>query len=419
MFERTVLSNGLKVLTAFMPHTRSVSIGFFVATGSRYEDDELAGASHLLEHVLFKGSAKRPEPQLISGAIESVGGVLNASTDREATIYYAKVGRDHFGLALDVLADMVTDPVFDDDEIDRERRVVIEEISMTYDQPDALADILMDEALWPEHAMGRDIAGTKESVMNIPKDGLVGYFNQQYCPKNVVLAVAGSVTHDQVTQAAESLLGSWAGGLPLTSKPFSPIPGVRIKLASRDTDQAHLCLAVDGVKNTAQDRYAFDMLNAILGEGMTSRLFLEVRERRGLAYEVHSSSIHYRDCGALVVYCGVDASKVDGAIEAILGEFGKLRESVPAADLSKSVEYAVGRLDLRLEDTRAVMGWIGGQELMKGNVLTPENVVTDLRAVTAGEVAEAAVRYLNPNGYRLAVVGPFSSDDIFRRAIGA
>ena len=418
MHERTVLSNGLRVLTGTMPHTRSVAIGIFVGAGSRYEEEAIAGASHYLEHVLFKGTERRPEPQMISGAIESVGGILNASTDREATIYYSKVARGHFPLALDVLSDMVLHPLFAPDEVERERGVIIEELAMTYDQPDAYADLLIDQTLWPTQAMGRDVGGTRETVGAISRRALMDYHSRQYVPSNVVVSIAGNIEHDDVVALVDEHMGAWEGGDPLTWERVRPTNGgERINLGHRRTDQAHICLAVDGVSSEAEDRYAVDMMNVVMGEGMTSRLFMEIRERRGLAYEVHSSASHYRDCGAMVVYCGVDTAKVDGAVRAVVDELDKMRDGVSDEELSRAVEYAVGRLDLRLEDTRAVMGWMGGQELLHERVLTPDEVVATLRAVTPDEVRRAANTYLG--GYRLAVVGPYRSEARFRKLIAS
>ena len=418
MYERTVLPNGLRVLSSTMPHTRSVSVGIFVGAGSRYEDEVAAGASHYLEHVLFKGTERRPEPQMISGAIESVGGILNASTDREATIYYCKVARDHFPLALDVLSDMVRHPLFASEEVERERGVIIEELSMTYDQPDAYVDLLIDQALWPEQAMGRDVGGTKETVGAISRQALIDYHACQYVPNNVVISVAGNIEHDEVLARIAEVTGDWQAGEPLGWEPVrSASGGVRVNLGTRKTDQAHICLAMDGVPNTASDRYAVDMMNAVMGEGMTSRLFMEIRERRGLAYEVHSSSSHYRDCGALVVYCGVDTAKANDAVKSVVGELEKMRAGVSEEELSRAVAFATGRLDLRLEDTRAVMGWMGGQELLRDEVLTPDEVVAGVRAVSTEDVGAAANTYLGDGGYRLAVVGPYRSEERFRKLI--
>ncbi|MEX2599225.1 MAG: pitrilysin family protein [Dehalococcoidia bacterium] len=420
MYERSVLPNGLRILTSTMPHTRSVSTGIFVGAGSRYEDDASAGVSHFLEHILFKGTERRPEPQMISGAIESVGGMFNASTDREATIYYAKVARDHFPLAIDVLTDMVRHPLFAPDEVERERGVIIEELNMTYDQPDALADLLIDEALWPGHPMGRDIGGTKESVTGLSRQAIIDYYARQYVPSNVIVSVAGNVRHEEVVALVDEALGDWKGGEPIGWQPVSqPSPGVQVNLGKKKTDQAHLCLALHGVSTTHADRYSVDMLNTMLGEGMTSRLFMEVRERRGLAYEVHSSSMHYRDTGAMVVYCGTDLTKVDGAVQAVLQEFARIRDEVPEDELRRAIEFAVGRLDLRLEDTRAVMGWLGGQELLRDAVSTPDEVVAELRAITPERVRGAARAYLDTADAKLSVVGPYRSDARFRKLLAA
>lgn len=402
-----------------MPHVRSVSTGLFVGAGSRYEDEPIAGASHFIEHMLFKGTRKRPEPSLISGAIESVGGVLNAGTDREATVYYTKVARSHFDIALDVLADMYTSPLFAPSEIERERGVIIEELAMTYDQPDAFADLLIDQALWPDQPMGRDVGGTRETVGAITRGQLIDYHNRQYVPRNTVVAVAGNIAHDEVVAKAEALLGGERTAGTLRMHPVRPAAGTRVEVGSRKTDQAHVCLAVDGPPANAPDQYAADILSTVLGEGMTSRLFLELRERRGLAYDVHSSSLHYADCGAFVITCGVDTANVDAAISAVLDELGKLQREVTEEELSRAVEYALGRLQLRLEDTRAVMSWLGGQELLREEVRTPDEVVEDLRKITAAQVTEAARRYFGSGAYRLSVVGPYRSRARFQRLLAA
>jgi predicted Zn-dependent peptidase len=418
VFDRTVLSNGLRILSSTMPHTRSVSVGIFVGAGSRYEDDPIAGASHYLEHVLFKGTERRPEPQMISGAIESVGGIMNASTDREATVYYAKVARDHFPLALDVLSDMILHPLFAEHEIERERGVIIEELSMTYDQPDAYVDMLIDEVLWPKQAMGRDIGGTRETVGAISRQALMDYHKVQYVPGNVVVAVAGNVTHEEVVNLVGEQMGSWRDGEPLTMKPVKRnLEGPVVSLGNKKTDQAHICLALDGVSADSDDRYSLDMMNAVLGEGMTSRLFMEIRERRGLAYEVHSSSMHYKDCGALVIYSGVDTTKAEETITAMIDELQKMTQGVSEEELNRSIEFAVGRLDLRLEDTRAVMSWIGGQELLRSEVLEPDEVVTALRCITTSEVMKAAKTHLTSGKLRLAIVGPYRSGARFKKLL--
>ena len=419
MYERTVLPNGLRILSSTMPHVRSVSTGLFIGAGARYEDEPVAGASHFIEHMLFKGTQKRPEPRLISGAIESVGGVLNASTDREATVYYTKVARGHFDIALDVLADMYASPLFAPPEIERERGVIIEELAMTYDQPDAFADLLIDRALWPDQPMGRDVGGTRETVGAITRDQLVEYHRRQYVPHNTVAAVAGNIAHEEVVDRVAALLGRERTSATLPMHPVRPVAGTRVEVGNRKTDQAHVCIAVDGPAANAPDQYAADILSTVLGEGMTSRLFLELRERRGLAYDVHSSALHYADCGAFIINCGVDTANVDAAIGVVLDELRALQREVTEDELTRAVEYALGRLQLRLEDTRAVMSWVGGQELLREEVRTPDEVVEDLRKITAAQVREAARRYFGAGAYRLSVVGPYRSRTRFERLLAA
>ena len=420
MYESTVLANGLRVLTSEMPHTRSVSLGVFFGAGSRYEKDKDAGLSHFLEHMLFKGTKRRPEAQMISSAIESVGGMLNASTDREMTVYWIKVAQDHFPLALDLLSDMVLNASLDPDELERERSVILEELAMTYDQPDALAFLLIEQTLWPGQPMGRDVGGTKESVQAITREALVAYRGRQYVPNNAVFVVTGNMGHHQVVEAVEAQLGQWAPGTPLEWYPAQPpANGTQVAVEHRKTDQAHLCLAFPGLSAEDPRRYALNLLNTVLGEGMSSRLFVEVRERQGLAYEVHSSASHYRDCGSIMVYSGVAPSKVDAAMGAILGELDRIREGVSKEELSKAKEFVSGRLLLRMEDTRAVMAWLGVQELLRNLVRTPDEVVELMRQTTVAQVREVGQALFTSEAYRLAVVGPFRSDTRFRRLLAA
>ena len=420
MYEQSTLPNGVRVLSSTMPHTLSVSVGIFAGAGSRYEEDDLAGASHFLEHMLFKGTSRRPEPAMISGAIESVGGVINASTDRELTVYWTKVARDHFALAVDLLSDMVLCSTMAPDEMERERKVILEELAMTNDQPDARADQLIDEILWPGQPMGRDVGGSRESVQGITRDDLISYHRRQYVPNNMVVAVAGNVSHQEVVDTVHQHMGELSPGTPLDwFRAQPPGSGAQVALEHRRTDQAHICVGFPGVSSTDPLRYPLDILNTVLGGGMTSRLFQEIRERQGLAYSVHSSAFHNRDCGGVVVYCGVDPAKVNAAVTAILGELAKLRDGLSEEELHRAVEFVTGRMLLRLEDTRAVMSSMGSQELLLGEVRTPEQVVEEFRAVTMEQVMEAASTLLVPESYRLAVVGPFRSDARFRKLMAA
>ena len=418
MFQKTLLDNGLRVVTSTMPHTRSVSVSFFVGAGSRYESDELAGVSHFLEHMLFKGTARRPTAQQIAEEIEGVGGVMNAATDKELTVYWAKVGHQHFERCLDVLADALLHSQLVPDEIEKERQVIIEELAMTEDNPAELAGLLIDEVLWPNQPLGRDVGGSKRSVSSLSREQICAYVDQQYVPENTVLAVAGNVEHDVVVSQAREHLGAWQRG-PF-GPPYPALDGqqaVRVGLKSKKTEQTHLCLAVPGYSADHPDRYALDVLNAVLGEGMSSRLFLEIRERLALAYDVHSWVSHFRDAGCAVIGAGVDPKKVEPTIKAILGELDRLDAGVPESELHKAKEFIKGRIQLRMEDTRAVSSWLGGQELLRNEILSVDDVLNVIDRITGDDLSRVSSQLFRPDRLNLAVVGPYKSEDRFARML--
>ncbi|MAQ53302.1 MAG: peptidase M16 [Chloroflexi bacterium] len=407
MYQSSVLDNKLRVLTSTMAHTQSISMVICVGAGSRYESDELAGVSHFIEHLPFKGTESWPTARAVSEAIEGVGGVMNASTDREMTVFWCKVARLHYKTAFAVLMDMVLNSRLDPEEVEKEREVIQEELRMTYDQPSYRVDLLIDEAMWPDQAMGRDVGGTLETVADIQQKDIREYMHQQYNPANTVVAVAGNVTHEEVVGMLAETTRDWK---PLESLDWEQatdnVEGPLVKVERRHSDQTHLCLGVPGLSLTHPDRYAFNLMNTILGDGMSSRLFLNLREEQGLAYDVHSSSSNYRDTGALVVYCGVEPSKTNDAVKTIVKEFQGMHQAPSEQELNKAREYSKGRLLLRMEDTRAVASWLGAQELLQDSVRTPEEVVESLDAVTPADIARVAKNFLNDDKMRLAVVGP-------------
>jgi len=407
MYQRSVLDNKLRVLTSTMQHTQSVSIVICVGAGSRYESKELAGVSHFIEHLPFKGTENWPTARAVSEAIEGVGGVMNASTDREMTVFWIKVSRLHYKTAFAVLMDMVLHPRLDPDEVEKEREVIQEELRMTYDQPSYRVDLLIDEAMWPDQAMGRDVGGTLETVAGIQQKDIREYMHQQYNPANTVVAVAGNVTHEEVVDMLAETTKDWK---PLESLDWEPAvdntEGPLVRIERRRSDQTHLCLGVAGMSLSHPDRYAFNLMNTILGDGTSSRLFLNLREEQGLAYDVQSTTSNYRDTGALVVYCGVEPSKTNDAVKTIVQEFQGMHEVPSEQELNKAREYSKGRLLLRMEDTRAVASWLGAQELLQNSVSTPEEVVSFLDAVEPSDIARVATDLLNDEKMRLAVVGP-------------
>ena len=328
--ERVVLENGVRVLTSVIPHTHSVSMAVIIGAGSRYESDELAGVSHFLEHLPFKGTKLWPTAQEVSEAVEGVGGILNASTDREMTVYWCKVPSTHFQKSLGLLTDMVLHPILDPAEIEKERLVVLEELRMSKDHPNYRADILIDDALWPNQPMGRDVGGSEESVTALTLQQITSYKNHQYNPANTVVTVAGNISTDEVVSNLEQKFRDWK---PSDSLPMLGVQkndsASKLRVERRKTEQAHVSIGLPSIDINHPQRYALTLMNVILGEGMSSRLFLELRENRGLVYDIHSSVSYFRDCGSLVTYCGVEPKNCPQAIEVILDQLALLKEGVP------------------------------------------------------------------------------------------
>ncbi len=416
MVQKTTLDNGLRILTSPMPHTRSVSIGFFIGVGSRYESDEQSGVSHFIEHMLFKGTEKRPVARDIAVAIEGIGGIFNAGTGTESSLYWIKVAQPHLDIAIDVLVDMLRHSKFDPAELDRERRVIIEEINLTLDTPAGLVHLLINDLIWPKHPLGRDVAGSKESLSALGREDLLAYLNRHYQPSNTVVSVAGNVEHEAVVGKMVACLDDWATSDPPSYRPAEDNQtDVRLRIHRKETEQSHLCLSVPGIRRDHPDRFKLRMLNTVLGEGMSSRLFTEIREKRGLAYSIYSYFSAMHDTGAVGVYAGVDPGRIEDAIKAILGEWDRLRqESVPADELTKAKEFVKGRLLLQMEDSFSVAAWVGRQEVLSPEVLTVDEVVQAVEAVTAADIQRVAQNLFQGEKLNLAVVGPFEDGEGFR-----
>ncbi len=418
-YRKTCLDNGLRILTQEMPHTYSVSAALLCGAGSRHESGDLAGISHIVEHMLFKGTPRRPTAKEVAEAIEEVGGMMNAGTEKEITSYWAKVTSAHRVLALDLLGDITRRSKFEAGELAKERKVIVEEIHMSDDVPSEQVHLLMDQLLWPGHALGRDIAGTAETVSIIQLPEVLSYYHRCYVPNNFVVAVAGAVRHDDVIEECKRLFGDWPPGNPMTFAPapvFARHPQVDIKY--KETEQAHVCVGAEGLPRTHPDRRAQDVQNLILGGGMSSRLFLEIREKRALAYDVHSFVEHLSDTGATVVYAGTDPDQVVGCVEAILEELDRLRNDlVPEAELRKAKEYFKGRMLLGMEDSSSITSWLGAQELLNCHIQSIEDVMREIDAVQAEDVRRVARRCLHPDLLRMAVVGPFKDESPLRALV--
>ncbi len=404
-----------------MPHTRSAAVQFYVSVGARHEEPGIAGISHFLEHMVFKGTEKRPNPVQISEAIEGVGGSLDAATDHEQTNYRALVPSNYLATGLEVITDMLRNPRLLASDVEKERAVIIEEISSTQDSPGEMVDLLFDETLWPEHALGRDVAGTKKSVRHSKERHLRAHLETNYRPDRIVISVAGNIRHGDVVQEVERLWGDAEPADADENRERTLVPpvvearGPEVKVQKKRTEQVNLIVGVPALSYTHPERYTQDVLDALLGGGMSSRLFVEVRENRGLAYAVSSFVRSYSDAGAFGVHAAVDNTQIEQALQAIMGEMGRIRgESVPEVELRKVKEYIKGHTLLSLERSGYVAHWNGWQELTLGRVQEVDEVLDCIEAVEAHHVGELAARLFREEHLRLAVVGSRKSEDDLR-----
>jgi predicted Zn-dependent peptidase len=418
-FARSTLDNGIRLLTANVPHVRSVTICFYFGVGSRYETAELSGASHLIEHMLFKGSRRFPTARVISEAIEGVGGLLEAETGKELTVYSTKTASQHFELSLGLLADMVRYPLFVPAELDKERRVIIEELNMYRDSPQEWVGVIGEETFWPELPLGREVAGDRESVESISLDALQAYRTSHYVPGNLVVSIVGNIEHESVRASVAAQLGDWDRRPVLRFLPCPPPRETpRIRLEQRPTEQTNFCLYTLGLPTDHPDSHALVLLNTILGGGMSSRLFQSVREEQGLAYDVGSTPISYLDTGAYLVSAGVEPKQTGAALTAILREMARMRDEPVAEDeLERAKEYSRGRIALSLEDTHSVASWLGGQEALLGRVRELDDTLARINAVTREDVQRVARELFDDAWLRLAIIGPHRRSTTFEQQL--
>jgi predicted Zn-dependent peptidase len=407
MFERTALASGPRVISARVPGARSISIAAYVLAGSRLETDDETGVAHFMEHITFKGTAAYPSTRAISEAIEGVGGSFNAATDRESTVYWVRVPRRESARAVDVLGELIVRPTLADAEIESERAVIVEEIRSYLDDPAEYCQILFQGAMFGDGPLGREICGDEDGIRALPADTIRAFWRTAYRPANTVVAVAGDIDHAAAVDLVAPAFGTGNGMVP----GFAPAPalpaGPRVAVGKRDTAQAQLCLGVPALRRDHPDSWALAVLNAVLGDGMSSRLFLSVREELGLAYDVSSGLVDYADAGALEISAGVDPAAIRDAIAAILTELARLRDvPVPDEELEKAKRFLAGGMELRMDDTRHVASWIGGQEALHDRVLTIAEALAAVDAIDAAMVQDLAVRLFRDEVLRLAVVAP-------------
>jgi len=418
-YRLATLSTGARVVSTELADRPSTTMAILFKVGSRYESEREAGISHFLEHMFFKGSARYGGAKEIAEAIEGVGGVLNAATDKELTMYWARVPRTKTKLAIDVLGDMLFQPLLDNAELEKERLVVLEELRMYQDSPQEYVHSLFEQISWPNHPLGRDVGGTEDSVRALTRDDMLRYLDQHYLLRNLVVTIAGPVTHEEAIGLVEPYLTPRGNGAAPPS--FLPSVGNGLKpnvlLKAKKTEQAHLVLGVHAPSYMDRDRYVIDLLNCVLGEGMSSRLFLEVREKLGLAYDVHSYVNKMYDTGVLGIYAGTEPRQAARAVGAIVGQLRRLSEEpVNRAELTKAKEFYKGRLLLQMESTNSVATWYGGQEALMGRIQDIDETVTAIDAVTADEIRRVAGELFS-QALQLAIIAPFRSEAPFLKQI--
>jgi predicted Zn-dependent peptidase len=399
---RDVLPNGLRLLTERMPHVRSVSIGVWLARGSRHEPQEQSGIAHFVEHMLFKVTATRSAVD-IALAIDSIGGQMDAFTAKEYASYYIKVLDEHLPLAVEVLADIVMRPAFSEVDIDREKKVVLEEIKMVEDTPDDLVHELFTENFWADHPLGRPILGTKETVESLTQEGLRRYFTSAYSAPNLIIAATGNIEHERV----RDLVSRVFEGVPLVSEPLSDEPPTvipKIIIRNKELEQSHVCLGTPGYRQDHHDRYASYVLNTILGGSMSSRLFQNVREKRGLAYAVFSGLSAYRDAGSMTIYAGCANDAVGELIDVVIAELRRMKdEPLPGSELQRAKDHLKGSLMLNLESTSSRMSHLARQEIYFDRQFGLDETLEGVERVTVDDIQRVA-RDLFANGSLAATV---------------
>ena len=416
-FERTTLDNGLRVLTANLPHAQSVTCMVMIAAGSRYETAESNGIAHFAEHMFFKGTERRPTARDIAGEIDAIGGEFNAFTGKESTAYYVKCAAEHRDVALDVIVDMLRNSRFDGEEIEREKGVIVEEMNMYFDTPRDYISGVYESLLYGDQPLGWDILGRKETVRGADRDTFLSYLGSWYHPERMVAGIAGRIGDDAV-ERLQSLLGDLPAMKTATPAPVEPYANGRVKVFTKQSDQAHIILGVPSYPLEHPDRYALQMVATVLGGGMSSRLFTEVRERRGLAYYVFGANHSYTDTGSLYSQAGVDINRIDEAVSTVAAELkGMAAAPVPEDELEKARSFAKGRFVLQLENPQGLIMFGLRKEILEQRAPDPEEVLAGVSAVTAEDVQRVAQDIVAEDRLRLAVIGPFDDAERFDKLL--
>jgi predicted Zn-dependent peptidase len=411
MYRKDTLSNGMRVVSETLPKSRSASLGVWVKVGSRHEEQEMGGISHFIEHLFFKGTERRSAKD-IAIEMDSLGGEMNAFTTQETTTYYAKVVDEHLPVAIDILSDILLDSKFDPLEMEKERKVILEEIKGVEDTPDDYIHELFTNAVWQDNALGRPILGTRETIQALTHQHIIKYIDNYYCPRDIVISVAGNFEHSRLIDLLNASFGKLIRtGIP--KKPATPSFTPAVAMRKKQLEQIQICIGCKGLNYTHEDRYVISALNTVLGNSMSSRLFQEVREQNALAYSIYSYVTSYRDTGLLTIYAGTDPSNALEAVRLVLKELKKIKkDGITTAEETRVKNQIKGGLVLSLESSNSHMSRLARQEIYYGKYLSIDDIMKGVETVTKDQVQRLAQELFTRENIALTTLGPLSKADL-------
>ncbi len=411
MYRKDTLANGIRVVSETLPKSRSVSIGVWVKVGSRHEPQDIGGISHFIEHLFFKGTARRTAKD-IAIEMDSIGGEMNAFTSQESTTFYAKVVDEHLPTAIDILSDILLGSKFDPAEMDKERKVILEEIKGVEDTPDDFIHELFTSTVWPDNSLGRPILGTKDTIKALKHKDIIAYIENYYSPKEIVISVAGNFEHARLIDLLNSSFGSLSRQ-GISKKEATPVFAHAVAVKKKQLEQVQVCIGCQGLNYTHEDRFTISALNTVLGNSMSSRLFQEIREQNALAYSIYSYVTSYRDTGLLTIYAGTDPSNTLEVVRLVVKELRKIREEgITPAEEARVRNQIKGSLVLSLESSNSHMSRLARQEMYFGKYLSMDDIIRGVEKVTAEQVQKVANRLFTRENLSLSILGPLSRTDV-------
>ncbi len=418
LYERYVLDNGLRIIISPVDYIKSVSIAFFIRAGGCYENENESGISHFIEHVCFKGTYSRKTSREICEPIEARGGIINGGTDKELTVYWCRVSSNYFAVALEILIDILINSVFDESEIEKEKNVIIEEINMTFDNPQHRVENMIYKLMWPNEPLGRDVLGQKLTVQSFNRDKMFNYYKLHYMPNNKDVSICENVYSKDAIELIAKQTENWNSGIKISRYENNCVQDkMQIMVENRDIEQVQFCIGFHGLSLTHNDRFAVDIISAILGDGMSSRLFTEVREKYGLVYEIGSSADHFLDTGSFIVHAALDPENINVALPIILEQIYRVKKDVTVDELDRAKEMIKGRMVLALESPYSISSWLGTQEILLNKIMSIEDMMCMIDSVSLDDIKRVGEYLIDKKKLNIALVGPIESEEVVRKLI--